>query len=160
MLPAIESRARAFAVAFALLAALGTPGVASACSCLTVPFEDEYAGTEYVFTARALSSEPSTYPDHHIERFSVFAIWKGAGYREVMEILVADNEGLCGLTFTPGVDYLIFASEYSKRYPRYTHSCSRTRPVQPSDPIWEQLGPPLSTPTWPSTWGKLKSVYR
>jgi hypothetical protein len=160
MLPAIESRARAFSVAFALVVALGTPGVASACSCLNIPFEDEYAGTEYVFTARALSSEPSTYPDHHVERLLVFAIWKGAGYKEVMDVLVADNDGLCGMRFTPGVDYLIFAGEYSKKYPVYTHSCSRTRPVQPGDPIWEQLGPPLSTPVWPSTWGKLKSVYR
>jgi hypothetical protein len=160
MLPAIESRARAFAVASALVVALAAPGLASACSCESVPFTEEYAATEYVFTARALSSEPSTYPDHHVERLQVFAIWKGSGYKEVIDVLSGNNDGLCGLSLTPGVDYLIFAREYSKTYPRYIHSCSRTRLIQPGDPIWEQLGPPLSTPVWPSTWGALKSIYR
>jgi hypothetical protein len=163
MHPAIHRRTRALAVAFAVLVALvalAAPGTSSACSCLFVSFEDEYAATDLVFTARSLSSEPSTYPDHHIERLQVFAIWKGSGYSEVMEVLVGDNDGLCGYHFTPGVDYLVFAEPYSKNYPVYTHSCSRTRPIDPNDPIWAQLGPPLSVPAMARSWGKIKSIYR
>jgi hypothetical protein len=160
VLSANRSRGRALAAACALLALVILPGAAVACSCLEVPFSKEYAGTPMVFTGRALGAEPSTYPDHHLERFQVFATWKGTGYDDVMEILVADNEGHCGVTMTPGVDYLLFVSPYSERYPLYTNSCSRTRPVDPADPIWEELGHPLTTPVSAASWGRLKSVYR
>ena len=160
MLSTIRLRGRALAAACALFALAALPGAAAACSCLTVPFSTEYEGTPMVFTGRSLGAEPSTYPDYHLERFQVFATWKGAGYSDVMEILVADDDGLCGLQFTSGTDYLLFVSPYSARYPRYTHACSRTRPVDPEDPIWTELGPPLTTPALPASWGRVKSAYR
>ena len=67
---------------------------------------------DYVFTARALASEPSTYPDHQIVHLRVFAIWKGTGVEEFMDVLVASSEGQCGYAFTPGTDYLVFADWY------------------------------------------------
>ena len=136
------------------------PGAALACTCLEVPFDQEYSSMDYVFTARALASEPSTYPDHQIVHLRVFAIWKGTGVEEFMDVLVADSEGQCGYAFTPGTDYLVFADWYDSTYPVYTQSCSRTRPYNPSDPIFNELGPPLSTPAPNRSWGKIKAVYR
>ena len=135
------------------------PGAALACSCLEVPFDKEFSSTDYVFTARALASEPSTYPDHQIVHLQVFAVWKGAGIDEAIDVLVADNEGLCGYAFTPGTDYLVFADWYDSIYPVYAHLCSRTRTLNPNDPIFEQLGPPLSTPAPPRAGGR-SSRYR
>lgn len=160
MLSANRFLGRALASACALLALAVLPGAAVACSCSEVSFTKEFDGTPMVFTGRALGAEPSTYPDHHVERFQVFATWKGTGYSDVMRILVADSEGLCGVNIAPGTDYLLFVSPYSARYPFYTHSCSRTRPIDPEDPIWDELGPPLSTPVGAASWGRLKSVYR
>lgn len=157
---AIRNRGRAVAVFGALLALLVLPGAALACACIEQPFDKEYAATDYVFTARALSSEPSTYPDHITVRFRIMSIWKGHDFEEIMDVLIPDSEGLCGMTFTEGADYLVWADYYDHDYPRYTQSCSRTRIYNPSDPIYEQLGPPVSTPSVAKTWGKLKSVYR
>ena len=157
---AIRFRGRAVAVFGALLALVLIPGAALACTCIEQPFDKEYEGTDYVFTARALASEPSTYPDHITVTFRVFAIWKGHDYEEVIDVLLPADEGSCGMTITPGTDYLVWADYYDHAYPRYTQSCSRTRILNPSDPIFEQLGPPLSTPSVARTWGMLKSVYR
>ena len=153
-------RARTLGGAFAaLVVALALPGLAFACSCIIIPFEDEYAGTSHVFTARALSSRTAApeYPDHHYELLQVHAIWKSA-VGPTVEVLIADNEATCGRFLTPGLDYLVFA-QGTPGYPLSTHSCSRTGTYGPESLIWQQLGPPQSLPVKPRSWGNLKAAY-
>jgi hypothetical protein len=151
--------ARALGGAFALVVALALPGSVLACSCLVIPFEDEYANTSHVFTARALGSRTAApeYPDHHYELLQVHAIWKGA-VGPTVEVLIADNEASCGRYFTPDLDYLVFA-QGTPGDPLFTHTCSRTWSYGPESPIWQQLGPPISLPVAAKTWGSVKAAY-
>lgn len=156
----LATRARALGGAFALAAGLAAPGAAGACTCFLISFETEYAGTSHVFTARSLGSRSAApaYPDHHYEMLAVHAIWKG-GVGATVEVLVADHSGICGGYLLPGTDYLVFAHEGSAGSPLFTHSCTRTGAYPAQDPIWQQLGPPLTTPAGSASWGGLKAAY-
>lgn len=112
-----------------------------------------------VFTARSLGSRTAApdLPDHHYEALAVHAVWKGS-VTPTMEVLVADNPALCGGYLTPGTDYLVFASA-AQDGSLFTHSCTRTGTYGPADPIWQQLGPPVSTPAGAASWGGIKAAY-
>lgn len=146
-------------LALALLA-LGAPP-AHACSCFEIPFATEFAATEAVFTARALGQVDAApeYPGMHYELLEVEAIWKGT-LEPIVQVLVPDDPSLCGFSFDVDGDYLVFATRFAPANPLETHLCTRTRRVQPGDPIFDELGPPLSTPALPATWGAVKAAYR
>jgi hypothetical protein len=151
--------ARAAGVALAVALGLG-PGPARACTCSTPPpFADEFAAASHVFTARTLGSRTAApeFPDFHYESLLVYAVWKGP-VTPVMEVLVADSDGLCGFHFVPGRDVLVFAFP-GLGDPPFTHICSRTGSPAAEDPIWSELGPPLTTPAGAPSWGRLKAVY-
>lgn len=158
-------RARGFApgllAAAACAVAFTFASSAFACSCTEIPFETEYDKTEAVFTGRSLGQRTAApeFPDMHFELLQVQAVWKGpldAG----VEVLVADSDGLCGFTLTAGLDYLVFARRPDAEDRLDSHACSRTRLVQPGDPIFGLLGPPTTTPALPTSWGALKATYR
>ena len=144
-----------------LALAIALPGAAEACTCLFIPFETEYESSELVFSGYSLGSYPSestTYPDHHYESIQVHAVWKGA-VTPVMHILVPNHDGNCGLHFTEGTNVVVFADVYEDGT-LYTASCHRSGTYAPGDIIWQQLGPPLSTPTAITSWGNIKAFYR
>ena len=153
------TRARALGGACVVVLTLAVPTVALACSCISIPFETEYAGTENVFTARSLGHHTAApeYPDQHYETLQVQAIWKGS-LTPIVDVLVPDNDGLCGMFLVTGADYLVFARE-SPGFPLFTHACSRTGIYAPGDPIWTLLGPPLTTPAEAASWGRVKAAY-
>ena len=153
------TRRRLIGLAVVLAAALAGPGAALACSCLFIPFETEFAGTSHVFTALAQGSRtaaPET-PGHHYESLQVHAVWKGS-VTPIVEVLVDDSDATCGFFLTPGQEVLVFAHEGSNGV-LFTHLCTRTRSYGPLDPIWQQLGPPQSTPAGGASWGRLKAAY-
>jgi hypothetical protein len=140
--------------------AIAWPGASEACTCVTVPFEAEFAATPHVFSGRVLGHtypENASYPDHHYEIIQVDAVWKGT-ISPVMEVLVPNNDGICGFYFTAGSDVVVFADVYEDGS-LYTVACDRSGSYAPGDVIWQQLGPPLSTPTVARSWGKIKASY-
>jgi hypothetical protein len=151
--------ARQIGTAFVLAAALAAPGAALACSCIPIPFATEFANTSHVFTGLAQGSRTAApeYPGFHWESLQVHAVWKGS-VTPVVEVLVDDSDATCGFFLTPGQVYLVFAHEGSNGV-LSTHLCTRTRSYGPQDPIWQQLGPPLSTPAGSVSWGSLKAAY-
>ena len=161
MTSANRIRAVGTGIACLLALSLAIPAAVEACTCLLVPFETEYNGASHVFSGTSLGSHPaygSTYPEHHYEIIQVDAVWKGA-VSPRMEILVANNEATCGFNFTEGARVLVFASAYPDG-PLASHLCSRSGQYEPTSPIWQLLGQPLSTSSEARTWGALKSIYR
>ena len=158
----IRLRSQVAGVAGACLIALATawPGAAEACSCIIIPFDTEYASTSHVFSGLSLGSHPAeaAYPDHHYEVVQVHAVWKGT-VTPVMEILVPNTDGMCGFYFTPGTEVLVFAHEFTGS-PLFTAACSRNGVYPPGSEIWQQLGPPLTTPAEARTWGSVKAAYK
>jgi hypothetical protein len=161
MTPAKRIRAVGTGMAFLLALALAVPTAVEACTCLQVPFDTEFNGASHVFSGTSLGSHPaydSTYPDHHYEIIQLDAVWKGT-VSPRMEILVSNSEATCGFNFTEGAHVLVFASAYPDG-PLASHLCSRSGTYEPTSPIWQQLGQPLSTSTDARSWGALKSIYR
>ncbi len=161
MSPTASARRRALGAAAFALALLAAAPAARACSCYEIPFATEYAASEAVFTARSLGQESAApaYPGMHYEVLLVEAIWKGA-LEPTTRVLVEDSQAVCGFTLATGLDYLVFADQSAAGEPLRSHLCTRTRADQPGDPIFDQLGPPQSTPAHAASWGGVKAHYR
>ena len=132
---------------------------AHACSCAYTPTVAEALQfQEAIFAGRVTEVTIGDFGFGEERRvvFAVQEVWKGAGSTTVT-VYTGPNDGLCGIDFQVDVEYLVYADEYSQRLS--THSCSRTS-LKENNPDLEELGPPLITPTFDSTWGAIKLRWR
>lgn len=131
---------------------------AQACDCSYPTFEQAFAWSSAVFQGTVLGIVPggSQFPEEVLVVFWRTAHWKTALGVTVL-LLTADNEGICGYTFMPGTEYLVYASGGPVLR---TDLCSRTHAVFPGDPDLVALGPSLPVATAPSTWSGIKRLFR
>lgn len=61
---------------------------------------------------------------------------------------------------TPGIVWLVYATETTGLGDDYTYSCTRTRDVQFCQDDLDSLGDPLVVPNASGTWGGNKAIYR
>jgi len=144
--------------AAALVVAAAAP--VAACTCTEPPsVEDSRALSAAVFTGVAigvvLDTEP--YPEQYIFTFRVHAWWKGP-LTELVTIRTASSGAACGVGFLENVEYLVYAYPNPGSEP-YVSLCSRTARAA-GNPDIPALGPPAAVPASPSSWGRVKSLYR
>ncbi|MGH7724801.1 MAG: hypothetical protein ACREOU_05170 [Candidatus Eiseniibacteriota bacterium] len=148
--------------ALALLA-LAAPRPVHACSCLWIPTLDvERTNSAAIFTGFPInvrSAEPE-YPYSVWVTFRVGAVWKGT-VTPTIEVLTGANEGICGVTFRTGIEYLVFAYGHGSgsSFLLTAGLCGRTAPAL-ENPDVIALGPPIAVPVSPRSWGKLKVLFR
>lgn len=155
------SRFRVLGTVASLLALSFAAPAVQACTCLFTPIESEVENASHIFSGVSLGSHPAydeSYPDHHYEIVQVDAVWKGSVTAR-MEILVPNSPGLCGFTLAEGARVLVFASAYPDG-PLASTTCSRTGSYDADNPIWDELGPPLTVSSSAKSWGAVKSIYR
>lgn len=127
------------------LAAIPCGRAADRCSCLPPPPPREalaqagavFAGT--VVSVRAREGEGGM--GEHEVRIVPTRRWKGAAADTVV-VRTPDNSAACGVAFTPGESYLVYASGGDE--PRVI-LCSRTRPLAQAGEDLAALGTPDAT---------------
>jgi hypothetical protein len=109
-----------------------------ACDCAPPPAAPEaLAAASAVFRGTVLEvSAPVEF--RILVTFEVESVWKGP-QEEVLSIVTADNEALCGFRFEAGREYLVFA--FGEPEQLFTNICSRTALSHEGDA--DGLGPPL-----------------
>ena len=133
---------------FALTA--GLPSGISACSCVNISFDIAYASSDAVFLGEVLevASASPEYAGAVWATIRVEAHWKGAP-PHIVRLLTGADGAMCGITFRPGVRYLVYAFSgeggISWMSPAagvlWTHLCSRTHGYWAEDPDLVYLGP-------------------
>jgi hypothetical protein len=136
------------------------PRAAGACSCTgEVSFDRAVSSSKQIFRGTAVdvrSAEPE-YPMMVWARIAVAQYWKGTP-GDTASVLTGANEGVCGFTFIPGVDYLVYAAPYLPGNDVFTHLCARTHQTWDGDPDLAALD--VVTPVRKRTWGALKLRFR
>jgi hypothetical protein len=156
----MRTSARLVGLLVGLALTLLLPQRSSACSCTGFPeFDYAVSHSAAIFLGEVLEIRPAGPP--HFEsvwvKLHVEESWKGPSQSEI-EILTAENEGICGYRFIPGERYLVYALA-SNPDPTvlWTHLCWRTHMTYPGDPDVIAL---RATPTRAGTWGAIKLLYR
>lgn len=152
-------------VAGALVAALlAAPVTAAACSCTYEPtLQEEFDSATRVFSGRVLWINPSPYGEWNEVMFEPLERWKGPMDPGIV-VVTGSNDGVCGNHFEVGGEYLLFCWVLSYGITLtpmpFTHSCSRTAPLEANP--WISLLPPPVLPVSAArpTWGALKTIHR
>ncbi len=148
-LPSLQrSCLRLVALALVLLTAcaslLGRPEVCHACSCANVTVQQAFEQSSAVFVGKVLDQAEVFDPHEdsgvigrrYAVRFEVQAYWKGD---VPSQAIVYDSFTSCGIGFTEGSSYLVYAYE---RQPGEwtTHLCSRTKELAGAEEDLQELG--------------------
>ncbi|MCZ8516360.1 hypothetical protein O9H85_29010 [Paenibacillus filicis] len=112
------------------------PSPCEACSCATPALDQAAARSEAVFIGKALEVKwvPDPYDTSgalgykNAVRFEVERTFKGADTTQII-VGAGTGEAACGIDFTAGESYLVFAYE-TENHELVTRLCSRTRAVQ------------------------------
>lgn len=132
---------------------------AAACSCMwPSPQEafDRYdvvvAGT--VLTVTEIETVDGPMNSVHLQ---LKTVWKGE-IKERESVVTNMSGAACGVSFSVGREYLVYA-RYEPHLERLaTHLCTRTSPLEYAEPDLEFLGPGTAvTPVLPLTWGTIKA---
>jgi len=154
---------RAFAaLATAALLVSFAPGRATACSCTNIPdFARAFAESDVILLGEVTGIRPAQ-PGAVWATLRIVGWWKGAPPNTMIDVLTGENDGNCGVHFTVGTQYIVYAFHAPSMYGGtaadiWTHSCWRTHETYPEDPDLAALGP---VPVSPASWGALKISYR
>ena len=139
----------------------------SACSCTNYPdFDRAVAQSNVILLGEVTAIRPAGpgYFEAVIVSMRVVGWWKGAPPNTMIDIITGQDDGICGVHFDIGSQYLVYAFNGAGLYggpgtSPWTHSCWRTHEVYPDypDPDIAALGP---VPTRAPSWGALKISYR
>ena len=115
----------------------------SACSCVGPPPPPlaALAQSDHVFHGTVISIDTSD-PASHFVRFETHAVWKGAAESE-LEVRTASSSAACGVMFTLGLDYVVYAYDTAQADVFTTNSCWRTRAYSDGEAV--ALGEPIET---------------
>ncbi len=150
---------RAFATA-SLAALIGWVQPAWPCTCNETPtFEEAFSSSSAIFSGIVERIESATpdYPTDVWVTLRITALWRGNG-GETIRVATPENEAICGVPFTIGTEYLVYARTYQQSPTLWTYLCGRTHATFAGDPDIALLGAP--TPVAATTWGKVKLLYR
>jgi len=140
---------RRLLVLLALTAGLaGRAPNASACTCAPLSFDDRFAMCHAVFLGEVLevvSAAPEV-PNSMWARIRVEASWKGDP-APIVRVLTSEGGGSCGVPFTVGQRYLVFAIMGAGEFglpagELRTNICLRTHDYWAEDPDLALLGAP------------------
>lgn len=147
-------------LAGALAATLGAFSTLRACSCTGErTLQQEFMSAAAVFSGRVTSFQPAGDGINVIVTVTPLHRWKG-GLDASVAIATGANDGLCGVAFEVGREYLVFAWPYTGQAALFTHLCSRTARVE-GNPDIQNLGSPLTpTPARAKSWGAVKRAWR
>lgn len=124
------------AAIFVLLVALASTKPATGCTCApSPPLDEELRRTPVVFVGTVVSRSSAQYGSAFA--FRVSEVWKGVNESRVV-VHTARDEAACGVDFSVGHDYLVFA--YTTPYGLETTLCSRTQPVSGAGQALGELG--------------------
>ncbi|MEE3198394.1 MAG: hypothetical protein VX254_00055, partial [Planctomycetota bacterium] len=102
---------------------------------------DALAESDHVFHGTVISIDTSD-PASHFVRFETHAVWKGAEEGE-LEVRTASSSAACGVLFTRGRDYVVYAYDTAQDGVITTNSCWRTRAHSEEEAA--ALGEPIAT---------------
>jgi len=131
------------------------------CSCSSFPtLAQALDASNAVFKGLILSTR-SAEPVHSRKVWAtirVTACWKGS-LGETVDILTPENEGLCGMEFAAGYEYLVFASS-GPSFGLGTDLCDRSHYAPEGDADVIALGSPKPAAVTRVSWGAVKSLFR
>jgi hypothetical protein len=138
------------------------PSNTLACSCSEIPIEEEFASSSAVFSCVVTGVEvvQETCENDVEVTVNVMDCWKG-DVEGVTRVYTAIAGDCCGLSFTEGEEYLIFATDFYGPEP-WTGLCSRTQPIASAGEELDWLGESGCgvSPAALVSWTAVKDVYR
>ncbi len=164
-------RAGCWVAFLAGLTAAAQPDTAEACSCAAVQSSaaETLAGSTAVFegTVTAISTDPETtvsastvsLPPPPVQvTFEVHRVWKGE-LRATTIVRTGRNDAACGIRFSLGESYLIYAWTPDGGY-LSTGLCSRTRASMFAETDISELGPSRAPASDESSWAGCTAAGR
>lgn len=114
---------------------------AHACTCApSPPTLEAVAEASAVFQGSILDIKPPATPaGEMVARVSVERVWKRSRTETVVEVHTPSSSAACGLAFTPGSRWLIYADEIEGNLRAVL--CSRSRPLDAAGEDIVALGP-------------------
>ncbi len=135
-----------------------TATAASACSCMIFPTPaEQYADADAVFTGHVDDIVIDGYIKYVF--MTVHAYWKG-DFGATVVIATDFDEAMCGVSFVPGITWLVYAFDTDGWADYYTHLCTRTSDVSWCQEDLDYMGAPLVVSGEADTWGGIKAIYR
>ena len=149
-------------VAAALTAVLGAAARLDACSCTNQhTLQEEVAAANTVFFGHVTDIQLAGDGLNVLVTMTPLLRWKG-GLDATVTVLTGMNEGVCGVPFQVGLDYVVFSwnQVFSGRPVQFTHLCTYDSQTDAAHAV-QVLGPALvPTPAHVRSWGGVKRAWR
>lgn len=113
------------------------PHMAFACSCVESPMAESVKMADVIFTGRAINID---YPSMHKSKttFKILAVKKGIELRRKdITVNSAIDTFSCGMSFSEGKDYLVFASTRNGKLS--VGSCTPTKLLEDAEDDLKEL---------------------